>query len=281
MAMTRISKTRKRVAFVILLLLSIVWVLPLIWGFSTSIKPNIEISENVLSLIPKNPTFKNYQELFTNMDQYPILLWLKNSAVVAVTHTVLYLILISLAGYAFAILQWRGRDFVFWLLLTTMMIPNVINLVPLFTMINQFNWFNSFWALIVPGLGGVFGLFIVRSFFLGIPKDLVESAQMDGASHLRIFSTIILPLGKSSLMVAGLFAFMGNWNDYLWPTLVMFGADIEKLTLPSGLSLLQSNTGYDYGLTMAAAIISIIPVIIVYCFVQDKIIEGVSRTGIK
>lgn len=124
-------------------------------------------------------------------------------------------------------------------------------------------------------------MFLLRQFFLGIPKELVEAAKIDGLGNFGIFTRIVLPLSKSALLVAGLFSFMGSWNDYLWPQIVLMSADTAHLTLPVGLSKISGTYNYDYGLTMAAAIISIIPVIIVYAFTQDKIIEGVSRTGIK
>jgi len=161
------------------------------------------------------------------------------------------------------------------------MIPSVINLVPLITMMIDLSWFNTWIALIIPGLGGVFGLFLLRQFFLGIPYELVESAKIDGLSNIGIFFKIVLPLSKSALLVAALFAFMGNWNDYLWPLIILSGTEASVWTLPIGLSKIAGTYNYDYGLTMAAAILAIVPVVIVYAVLQDKIIEGVARTGIK
>lgn len=124
-------------------------------------------------------------------------------------------------------------------------------------------------------------MFLLRQFFLGVPKEIIEAATIDGLSKFGIFIRIVLPLSKSALLVAGLFAFMGNWNDYLWPLIVLTGADVNTWTLPIGLSKIAGTYNYDYGLTMAAAILAIIPVVIVYALLQDRIIEGVSRTGIK
>lgn len=280
MALKKVEKQRKRISFIILLIISIVFMTPLIWAIATSFKSVDDITYHITSLIPYNPTIENYTKLF-NDEAMPIFKWLGNSAFVAITHTVLYLIFASMAGYAFGVLQWKLRDKIFWVLLLTMMIPNIINIIPLFTMIVDLQWFQKLISLIVPGLGGVFGLFIIRSFFLGIPKELIEAGEMDGLNKFHIFIHIVLPLGKSAIMVAGLFAFLGSWNDYLWPTLALAGTEVEQYTLPVGLSLLQGNNNYLIGLTMAAAVTSIIPVVIVYCFTQDKIIEGVSRTGIK
>ena len=243
---------------------------------------------NVVNIIPRQFTFDNYVKLFTNEEVYPIFKWLRNSFLIAVIHTLLYLILASFAAYAFGVMRWRGRNFIFGLLLATMTVPTVINLTPLFTMVIQFGWLDSeaAWksvlALIIPGLGGVFGLFIMRQFFANIPYDLIESAQIEGLGHFGVYRKIILPLGKSAIMVAGLFAFMGSWNDYLWPTLTAaVHFDQNWYTLQTGLSTMQSQSNYDPGIVIAAAIVSIIPVLIVYMIVQDKIIEGVSHTGIK
>ncbi len=281
-------KRRKRVAFIILLVLSILWVLPLLWALGTSFKSANDMRTNVITIIPREFTFGNYKNLFDNSAVYPIFKWLLNSALIAIIHTLLYLIIASMAAYAFGVMRWKGRDIVFGFLLATMAIPTVINLTPLFTMVIRFGWLDSeaawksIFALIVPGLGGTFGLFIMRQFFMNIPYDLVESAQIEGLGHFGVYRKIILPLGKSAVMVAGLFAFMGSWNDYLWPTLTAaVHFDQNWYTLQTGLATMQSQSNYDPGQVMAAAIISIIPVLIVYMFVQDKIIEGVSHTGIK
>lgn len=282
MALKSSVRKRKAISAVILYALAIIWLIPLIWSISTSFKTNYDISRNTLSLIPKQFTLDRYYELLVeNPDNYPLFSWFRNSLFIAITHTVLYLIIASLASYALSILKFKGRDTIFWLLLSSMMIPSVINLVPLVTMMVDFDWFNTFQALIVPGLGGVFGMFIMRQFFLNIPKELIESAQIDGLGKFRIFIHIVVPLSTSAFMVAGLFAFLGSWNDYLWPSIILAGSNEHMLTLPVGLAKLEGANNYDYGLSMAASIISIVPVLIVYMFTQERIIEGISHTGIK
>jgi len=288
MALKTHIKRRKNIAFVILLILSIIWVLPLLWALGTSFKSNIDMTTNIITIIPRDFTFDNYQALFSNNASYPIFKWLRNSAIVSITHTLLYLLFATMAAYAFGVMRWKGRNLVFGLLLATMTIPSVINLTPLFTMVIQFGWLDSeaawksLFALILPGLGGVFGLFILRQFFANIPYDLIESAQIEGLGHFGVYRKIVLPLGKSAIMVAGLFAFMGSWNDYLWPTLTAaVHFDQNWYTLQTGLATMQSSSNYDPGLVIAAAIVSILPVLVIYMFVQDKIIEGVSHTGIK
>jgi len=286
MAIRASKKRRKIVSFWILLFLSFIWIFPLLWAVGTSLKSTQEITNNVLAIIPKRITFDNYVNLFANYQTYPIFAWLRNSFLVASIHSLLYVLIISMAAYTFGVARWKGRNVVFGIIIATMMIPGVINTIPVFSMVIEFGWLNvditSFLALIIPGLGGVFGLFIVRQFFLGIPYEIIESAKIEGLGHAGIFFRIVLPLGKSALMVAGLFAFMATWNDYLWPSIIASVIqNPQYYTLQTGLATMQSNTNYEYGQTMAAAIVSIIPVLIVYLFVQDKIIEGVSHTGFK
>jgi multiple sugar transport system permease protein len=280
MAIRSVTRHRKRVSFIVLLIVCIMWLVPIVWGIGTSLKTPTDISLNPTRIIPTDFTIVHYRSLFSQIDT-PVLRWMGNSLIVASAHTVLYLLVATLAAYAFGVLRWKHREKLFWLVLSTTMIPAVINLVPLITMMIDMGWFGSWWALIVPGLGGVFGMFLLRQFFLGIPRELIESAKIDGLGSVGILVKIVIPLSKSAFMVTALFAFLGNWNDYLWPLIVMTPADIAMQTLPVGLSKISSTYNYNYGLSMAAAILSIIPVVIVYAFTQDKIIEGVSRTGIK
>jgi multiple sugar transport system permease protein len=275
-----VIRRRQRISFIILLIVCALWLVPLVWGFATSLKMPNDISLNPTRLIPEKITFMHYEKLFSRPDT-PVMRWMLNSFIIATSHTLLYLIVASAAAYAFSILKFKFRDQIFWLVLGTTMIPTVINLVPLITMMIDFGWFGTWLALIIPGLGGVFGLFLLRQFFLGIPHELIESARIDGLGNFGIFMRIVLPLSKSAFMVTALFSFMGNWNDYLWPLIIFSGTDANLWTLPVGLSKISGTYNYDYGLTMAAALLAIIPVIVVYALLQDKIIEGVARTGIK
>jgi multiple sugar transport system permease protein len=275
-----VQRRRKTISFIILLLMSVLWLVPLVWGLSTSFKAPIDISMNPTKLIPEQFTLQHYENLFARPDT-PVMRWMGNSFIIAFIHTLLYLMVASLAAYAFSILKFKGRNQLFWIILGTTMIPTVINLVPLITMMIDLDWFGTWLPLIIPGLGGVFGLFLLRQFFLGVPTELIESAKIDGLSNIGIFFRIVMPLSKSAFMVVALFSFMGNWNDYLWPLIMFSGTEASLWTLPVGLSKIAGTYNYDYGLTMAAAILSIVPVVIVYAVLQDKIIEGVARTGIK
>ncbi len=265
----------------IMFLAVILWLLPLLWAIATSFKTNADIDAHLLSLIPREITFERYRKLLFENADYPVLQWLLNSVLIAFCYTALHLVVVSLAAYAFSVLKFKGRDTLFTAVLATMMIPSVINLVPMFSMMVKFNWIGSHVSLIIPGLAGVSSMFLVRQFFLSIPDSLVESAQIEGAGHLNIYFRIVLPLSSSALMVAGLFAFLGNWNDYMWPQLMLGSEEVSRLTLTVGLSLMQGSYNYDPGLPLTAAIFTAIPVLVLFMFTQEKVIEGIALTGLK
>lgn len=271
------EKRRKSISFILLFLISALWLIPILWGLATSFKSPQRIASHPASFIP-DFYLENYITLLTNPN-FPVLRWMLNSFIIASLHTVLYLIVACLAAYAFACLKFKFRDALFWFLLSTTMIPTVINFVPLITMMIKINWYQTWLALIIPGLGGVFGLFLLRQFFKSIPYDIIESAQIEGMSSIGILIKIVLPLSKSAVLVAALFAFMGNWNDFLWPSVILAGLQRDMITLPVGLAMIQGDKNYELGLSMAAAMLSIMPVVVVYIFIQRYIIEGVAHTG--
>lgn len=268
-------------ATIVLVPISVLWMLPLVWGFVTSFKSDIDIDAHLLSLIPREFDFSRYTKLFASTSEYPVFSWLWNSVYIAGIYTVLHLIIVSLAAYAFSVLRFKGQNVLFTCILSTMMIPSVINLVPMYNMMVTFNWVGSPLAMIIPGTASVFGLFIMRQFFLGIPKSLVEAARVEGAGYFTVFLKIVVPLSSSAFMVAGIFAFLGNWNDYMWPQIIMGAEELSRMTLPVGLGLMQGSYNYDLGLTMTAAIISAIPVLILFMFTQEKVIEGIAFSGMK
>lgn len=272
------ERRRKWIAFAILLVICILFVVPLLWAVGTSFKQN-PLTDPV-SIIPAEPTFDNYVQLFNTKDA-PIFMWFLNSVCVSAIHTVLYLVLASLAGYAFGVLEWKGRDLVFGLLLATTMVPSVINLVPLYGFTSTLNIKGTWWSLILPGLGGVMYMFLIKQTFSQIPKDIIEAAKIDGMGNVRIFIHIIVPLSKAIFIVVAIMTFIGCWNDYLWPSIALAGVKSSALTLPLGIAKLLGDNNMNNGLTMAGAIISMLPPLIVYLFLQDKIIEGVAYTGSK
>lgn len=277
------------VSTICLLILGAIWIMPLIWALGASFKPDTITDINQIFPSLENWTFEWYQLLFSFDGDYPVLRWILNSFVVGCIHTVLYLIIVSFAAYALVFLDWKFKNAIFTVVVSSMMFPGIITLVPLYNLFNSLGIAgNPTWVYLIgcilPGLGGVFGLFLIRQFFLGLPKELVEACKVDGCNNFQIFFRVILPIGKNAIFVAAIFAFLGNWNDYLWPQLIASGGvDVlgrEWLTLPVGLSVLVSGRTGDTS-PLAGAVISAIPVMIVYLFAQKYIINGVSRSGIK
>lgn len=277
------------VSTICLLILGAIWIMPLIWALGASFKPDTITDINQIFPSLENWTFEWYQLLFSFDGEYPVLRWILNSFIVGCIHTVLYLIIVSFAAYALVFLDWKFKNAIFTVIVSSMMFPGIITLVPLYNLFNSLGIAgNPTWVYLIgcilPGLGGVFGLFLIRQFFLGLPKELVEACKVDGCNNFQIFFRVILPIGKNAIFVAAIFAFLGNWNDYLWPQLIASGGvDVlgrEWLTLPVGLSVLVSGRTGDTS-PLAGAVISAIPVMIVYLFAQKYIINGVSRSGIK
>lgn len=278
MALKAVEKRKKRSAFIILLIISVIWVLPILWVIGTSFKTESEVINGGLNLIPNEFTIDSYRYIF-NDEQHNVLVYVWNSLRAAGLHTIFYLVVASLAAYAYGIIRFKGRDRMFWILVSTMMIPAVINLIPLYSIMISFDWLNSLEALVVPGLGGIFGIFLLRQFNLGIPTEIIESARIDGANHFKIYLKIILPLTKPALVIVGLFAFMANWNDYLWPLIVL--NDGTYRTLPVGLALMQGNYNIYYSRLMAATVVSMIPVLLLFLSAQRFFIKGITMTGMK
>jgi len=279
--MTLRSETRKTKlgAFVFLTVVSILWIAPLLWIISTSLKPESQAISWPLRWIPETLTFENYINVLSSTDESPILLWFWNSLFIATVHTALVLVVDALAAFAYARLQFRGKEVLFWALMATMMVPTVMNLVPLYSIVESIGWVDTPWAMIVPGLGGVFGIFLLRQFFETIPKDLEEAARIDGASTFQVFTRVVLPLSKPALVTLALFTFLANWNDYLWPLIVT--NDVETRTLPVGLSMLQGAYTTQYAKLMAGTVLSAVPVLIMFLFTQRFFVKGLSAGGVK
>ena len=284
----------KLIAFLILLLVSVLMLLPIIWGVFGSFRDYNDFNLHASSFFPSNWdafTFDGYAELFSKTElipsqaneYYPIWNWLFNSLIVAIGGTLLYLLIASLAAYAFVFLDFKYSNMIFYFLIGTMTIPGIISTAPQLINMNMLGFYKSLMGLIAPSLGGVYGVFLIRQFFLSIPHDLIENARLDGASNLAIFRRIVLPLGKSALFVQGLFGFMAAWNDVQWAQLIIGSAPRTTWTLAYGLKVISDNSeSYEaITLSLASAVIAMIPIFIVYLLAQSKIIEGVAQTGIK
>jgi L-arabinose transport system permease araQ len=266
-----------------IIILAIIFVLPLFWILSTSFKNESEIITGGFNLFPSKITFKTYQEiLFNNVysEQVPVLRWFFNSLFVSCIHTILMLVISASSAYAYARLEFKGKNILFYLLLSTMMIPQIVIITPLYKLMIWFNWVNSYQALIFPGLSNVVSVFLLRQFMLGIPNEYDESAKIDGADEFKIFLNIILPLIKPALFVSGLFVFLASWNDFLWPTIVT--SSISMRTLPAGLRVVQGYLTTQYGKIAVVSVISALPVFIIYLFVQKYFAKGLYlSSGVK
>lgn len=272
--------------FVILFVFCAIWLSPIIIGVIGSFTSEYSFTYEPGQLFPESGyTFENYLKLFNKTDvdgtRIPVERWVLNSFIVAIASTFLYLLISGFAAYAFVFLNFKFRDAIFTVILFTMVIPGIATTAAQYSNVAHLNISRSLLALILPGLGGVGGLFLIRQFYLGIPKDLIESARMDGAKNITIFFKIVFPLAKTVFLVQGLFSFMGSWNDLFWPQIVL-GASKELWTLPVGIASISNTTrGDTIGLSLASAIFSAIPIFILYLFTQNKIIEGVANTGVK
>lgn len=270
------------IAYVFLGLLCLIWIIPLIFGITTSFRSQTEVVSTGFRLLPVNWIVDNYTAILQNTSTAPIMRWLMNSIVIATGHTLLVVVVISLTGYGYSRMQFRGRNVLFFTLLGISFFPGVVNLIPSYKIIDALGWVNTAWAMIIPGLAGMGNIFLVRQFMLNIPKDLDESAKVDGASDFRIYFSIMLPLIKPVLIVCALFSFTGSWNDFLWPVIVY--TDVEKMPVTAGLLLLQDIYG-NYrmiGQLMGSAILAIIPTLALFLFAQKYFVQSINlNSGIK
>jgi multiple sugar transport system permease protein len=262
--------------YTLLTVAGLAMVFPFIVMLATAFKPAKELTAFPPHLLPGTWTLDNFTSIWSRL---PFGNLLRNSLVYSGTITVVSLFFDSMCAYALARLQFRGRNFVFLAILATMMIPSQVTLVPLFFNLYGLGWINTFQGLIVPKLTSAFGIFLLRQFFMSIPKDLEDAARIDGANEFRIYWQIVLPLSGPALATLFVFHFMYNWNDFLWP-LVVTTSD-EMRTLPTGLALFMGDHNVEYGLLLAGATIAAAPLIIAFLFAQRYFVAGIALSGIK
>jgi multiple sugar transport system permease protein len=265
--------------YALVALLTWVFVSPLLWMLSTSLKTNFDATRQPLSWLPQPITARAYSVLLTTESETPVLRWFLNSIFSATANTLLVVATSVLAAYALARLEFPGKRVLFGLIVSTLFIPPFLFLIPNFLIVSGLGWLDSLWAVIVPGAGGAFGVFFMRQFFLSLPHELEEAAFLDGANQWQIFFRIILPLARPGIATLTVLTFLGHYNDFVWPVYVLFSP--ERFTLPPGLAILQGAYTTDYPVIMAGGVIASIPAIILFVFAQRHIIEGVSRSGLK
>lgn len=254
---------------------AVIMLFPFLWTVITSITPSGSLSGGP-SLIVEDPTLDAYRTL---MESMPVWRIIANSFGVAVVATLLQMVTGSMAAYGFSRLRFKGKNVVFAAYLATLMIPLQVLVVPLFIQMTRLNLNDTYFALLAPSIASAFGIFLLRQAVDGVPRELDEAATLDGAGHLRIFGLIVLPLVKPALATLAVFAFMGSWNSFLWPLVVIRSP--ELMTLPLGLSTLQGQFTTQWDVVMAGSVVSILPIAIVYMFAQRHIIAGMSHTGLK
>lgn len=265
-----------RNGFAVLLLIAIIF--PFYYMFITSLKTVAETRAYPPTLYPVNPVgLRNYFEVITRIDFFA---YLRNSITVSVTVTIGALFTSSLAGYIFAKFDFRGRDTIFFLIVATMMVPFQVMLIPLFLIVRTIGLYDSLWALIIPGLVTAWGIFLMRQSMKSIPSEMLDAARIDGASEMAIFLRIVLPVSKPALAALGVFIFMHYWNDFLWPLIVI--EDAPKRTLPLGLALFSEGFGIArWNIVMAATVMTVLPILIVFAAAQRNFIEGITLGSVK
>lgn len=259
---------------------SIVFVIPLIWMVSTSLRPEAEVYTYPPKIMPNYFIWRNYPDGWTRL--LPFTRFLINTLTISVGNVIGNLISCSLPAFGFARLRGRGRAFFFGLLLSTMMLPPIVTMIPQFILFTRLlNWGNTYKPLMVPAwFGWPFGIFLLRQFMMTIPEELDDAARIDGASDYRIFGQIILPLVKPALATVAIFAFVGNWNNFMGP--LIYISDMTKNTMALGLRLFQDQYAtYNQHYVMAISVVNVAPILVLFFFAQKTFIRGVTLTGIK
>ena len=275
-AATAIQLAGSTIKYLVLAVGAVIMVFPFIWMIIASLMTAGEIQLRPPVWFPAVPQINNYTEL---PEKVPLLRLYFNSIFTSGFIVFGVLLSSSLAGFAFAKYRFPGRDFLFYLILATMMIPFFVTLIPVFFIVRQLGWYDTYQGLVVPGLTSAYGIFLMRQFMITLPDELIDAARIDGASELRIFWRIIVPLVKPALATLGTFTFIASWNNFLWPLLVL--SNRELFTLPLGINTMKSLYSDNTNLLMAGTAISVIPMLIVFIFLQRYFIQGIALTGLK
>lgn len=267
---------RRIVFYFISTLLALFCLLPFFWMVSTSLKTKGALITIPIEWIPKQVSFESYEKIFTFFDFGRVLL---NSVIVSVGTTVITITSALMAAYVFAKIAFRGREALFALFLATMMVPGQVTIIPIFIVLKELQLLNTFTGLMMPSIFNAFAVFMLRQYIKTIHNDYLDAAFMDGASQLRVFLRIIVPLSAPIIATLGIITFMGAWNDYFWPLVVL--SDKAKMTLPLALSSLNGQYGSEYNTLMAGSLISMAPIIAMYFFAQRWFQSGLQLGGIK
>ncbi|MDS1269672.1 carbohydrate ABC transporter permease [Lipingzhangella sp. LS1_29] len=268
--------TGSLVLYLVAISAAVFWLAPLLWALSTATKPEGETNAIPARWIPTDPTLEHVAQV---LGRGEVLRWILNSVVVSSLVTLLTLVLCCLAAYGFSRCVFPGRAWVFALVIGGILIPPQAVIVPQFILMTQLNMVDTYWGIALPQVVTPIFVFILKRFFDGIPRDYEDAARMDGAGHLRVLFSVILPLSRPILAAVGIFVFIGAWNNFLWPFVVV--QDPDLMTIPVGLGTVASDYGLQYAPSMAAAVIGALPLLIVFLLFQRQIVTGIAGAGIK
>jgi multiple sugar transport system permease protein len=269
-----VARPSRVIAFTALLLGGVVMIMPIVYMLLTSLKDNSEIYE--LHFLPRAPTLDNYASI---LGRSPFGRWFLVSFTVATATTLSVLFFDSLIGYTLAKFRFRGRGIVFVAILSTLMVPTEMLIIPWYVMAKSMGWLDSVWGIMFPGMMSGFGVFLMRQFFLGVPDELIDAARVDGLGEFKIFWQVALPLVTPALAALAIFAFLGNWTAFLWPLIVTTSPNLY--TVPVGLASLSGEFQTDWEMIMTGSSIATIPTLIVFIILQRNIINGIMLTGLK
>ncbi|MCD8501894.1 MAG: carbohydrate ABC transporter permease [Bacillaceae bacterium] len=270
-------KIGRPILYVILSIYALITLIPFFWALSSSFKSLEEILSGTMNFIPRNFTLDNYRQIFIVQELFPR--WLFNSVFIAVVGTGLNLIFNSMAGYALARLSFPGRKSLFILVLAVLMIPSQVTMIPNYLILRTFGWLNTYQGMIVPGMVNATFIFMMRQFFINFPKEIEESAELDGLSKIGTFFRIVLPLAKASLAAQAIFVFMGFWNNFMQPLIIL--SDPSMFTLPLGLNTFKGQYISFWNYIMAASMVFTLPVLVIYGFFNRYFVKGITFTGSK
>ena len=274
------TRLRSTMIYISCALVAVITVCPFVWMLSTAFKLPNDVITLPPKLIPSPFVLDNYESLFNSSDILPFARFIGNSAYIAVVVIIGRLAICALAAYGFARLTFRGRDLAFGMLLASLMIPDMLMVIPLYSAYVQSGLIDTHFPLIVPPImANTFGTFLLRQFFMSIPKEYEEAAIIDGASHFRIFFSIILPLSKPALATLAVLTFVNTWNDFFTPLIYL--SDVNKFTLPAGLAFFQSSETTQYGPLMAGAAVAVVPVIVIFMAAQKYFTRSITMSGLK
>ena len=256
--------------------ISLVLIFPLYWMVVVAFSSRAELLTGQLRIWPRSLTMENFRSVLTS---FPVTTWFGNSVAIALVVALISVSVSTLAGYAFAQLRFRGSTALFLLSLATLTIPVQVIMVSLFRLVTRLELYGTYWAVILPTAASAFGVFLARQFILAIPRDVIEAARIDGAGHLRVFRSVVLPLSRPLLAVLFFMSVLQTWNDFAWPLIAL--KQNQLFTLPIGLLYLQGQFGSDYGGTMAFALLNVTPMVLLFLVFQRYFVQGFARSGIR